>query len=131
MSRSSLLLYLGDIFFILLFAIIGRQSHDMSTGVAAFAAIFNTAAPFIIGWLLVAPWLGAYQPEAWENAKSAIHSVLKAILPALLVGILVRAFFEGGFSPVVFYLVAGTFMLLLLVIWRLIYTLVLAPRLKT
>ena len=130
MSRSSLLLYLGDVFFILLFALIGRQTHNMPTGVAAFGAIFNTAAPFIIGWLVVAPWFGAYQSEAWQDAKSAVLTVLKAIVPALIAGILLRRLFEGGFSPVVFYLVAGGFMLLMLVIWRLIYALVLAPRLN-
>ena len=130
MSRSPLLLYLGDVFFILLFALIGRQSHSMSTGIAAFAAIFNTASPFIIGWLVVAPWFGAYQPEAWQDVKSAILTVLKAIIPALIAGILLRYLFEGGFSPFVFYLVVGTSMLVLLVIWRLIYTIVLAPRLN-
>jgi len=130
MSRAPLVLYLGDIFSILLFAIIGRQSHDMATESAAFTAVFNTAAPFIIGWFLVAPWLGAFQPEAWQSAKSAVLTVLKAIVPALIVSILVRALFEGGFSPIVLYLVAGSFMLLMLVIWRLIYTLVIAPLLK-
>ncbi len=130
MSPSSLILYLGDVFFILLFALVGRQSHNMPAGVAAFAAIFNTAAPFIIGWLVVAPWFGAYQPEAWQNAKNAILTVLKAIIPALIAGILLHALFEGGFSPFVFYLVAGAFILVMLVIWRLIYTLVLAPRLN-
>ncbi len=130
MSRAPLALYLGDLISILLFAIIGRQSHDMSSGVAAFGAVFNTAAPFIIGWFLVAPWFGAFQPEAWQSAKNAVFTVLKAIVPALVVSILVRALFEGGFSPIVFYLVAGSFMLLVLVIWRLVYTLVIAPRLN-
>lgn len=130
MSRAPFSLYLGDLFSILLFAIIGRQSHDISTGIAAFGDLINTAAPFIIGWFLVAPWLGAFQPEAWQSAKSAILTVLKAIVPALIVSILVRALFEGGFSPIVFYLVAGSFMLLTLVIWRLVYALVIAPRLK-
>lgn len=131
MSRAPLILYLGDAFSIFLFAIIGRQSHDMPTGIDGFAAVFNAAAPFIIGWFLVAPWLGAFQPEAWQSAKSAILAVLKAIVPALIVSILVRALFEGGFSPIVFYLVAGSFMLVILVIWRLIYALVIAPRLST
>jgi len=126
MSRAPLVLYLGDLFSILLFAIIGRQSHDMSTGINAFATVINSAAPFIIGWFLVAPWLGAFQPEAWQSAKNAVLTVLKAIVPALVVSILVRALFEGGFSPIVFYLVAGSFMLLILVIWRLIYTLIIA-----
>ena len=98
--------------------------------VVAFAALFSTAAPFIIGWFLVAPWLGAFQPEAWQSAKSALIVVFKAIVPAMIVSILVRALFAGSFSPVVFYLVAGSFMLLVLVIWRLIYTLVVAPLLN-
>ena len=119
MSRAPVILYLGDIFSILLFAIIGRQSHDMSTGISAFSAVFSTAAPFIIGWFLASPWLGAFQPGSWKSAKSAVLVVLKAIIPALIVSIFVRALFEGGFSPFEFYLVTGSFMLLILVIWRL------------
>ena len=130
MTRQPIILYLGAVLFIIIFAIIGRQSHGMSTGMAAVGDIFNTAAPFIMGWLLVAPWFGAYQPEAWQDARSAVLSVLKPIIPALIVGILLRALFEGGFSPVVFYFVAGAAMLLLLIIWRLIYALVIAPRLS-
>jgi len=130
MLRAPVVLYLGDLFSILLFAIIGRQSHDMSTGVAAFATVFTTASPFIISWFLVAPWLGAFQPEAWQSAKNAILVVLKAIVPTLIVSFLVRALFEGSSSPIIFYFVAGSFILLILVIWRLIYTLVIAPLLN-
>lgn len=130
MPRSSVFLYLGDVLAIVLFAIMGRQSHGMSTGIAAAGEILDASAPFLLGWFLVAPWFGAFQPEAWQDVRSAVLAVLKAIVPALIVAILLRALFAGGFSPAMFYLVAGSFMLLLLIVWRLIYTVVIAPRLS-
>lgn len=126
MSRPPYLLYLGDALAILLFAILGRQSHDETAG--GVAAAVEVAAPFIIGWLLVAPWLGVFRPPAWASPRSAALTLLKAFLPAYAAGSLLRALFLGRFSPPAFYLVTGAVILALLLGWRLIYTLVVAPR---
>ncbi|NOX61478.1 MAG: DUF3054 domain-containing protein [Chloroflexi bacterium] len=115
------LLALGDAIAILLFVIIGRRSHSLATGLDAAIETLRTVAPFWVGWFLSATWLAAYRRSAWSSAGSAIMTVLKAILPALIIAILLRALIEGGFSPISFYLVGGTAMLLLLILWRLIY----------
>jgi hypothetical protein len=127
MPRLSFLLSLGDALAILLFAVFGRQSHNETAG--GIAGAFAVAAPFIIGWLFVAPWLGALQPPAWASPRSAAAAVLKAFVPAYFAGSLIRALFIGRFSPPAFYLVTAAVILALLLVWRLIYTLVIAPRL--
>ncbi|MCS7040033.1 MAG: DUF3054 domain-containing protein, partial [Caldilineales bacterium] len=87
-----------------------------------------TAAPFIFAWLVVAPWFGGFARPAWANPRSAVVTTLKAFIPAFIVGLLLRALFLGRFSPPTFYLVAAGFMLVMLLAWRLVYTLALAPR---
>lgn len=126
MPRASFLLPLGDALSILLFAVLGRQSHNESGGIVA---AFEVAAPFIIGWLFVAPWFGALRPPAWANPRSATLTVLKAFLPAYVAGSLLRALFTGRASPPAFYLVTAAVILALLLGWRLLYTLVIGPRL--
>lgn len=130
MPRAPFLLYLGDTLAILLFAIIGRQSHNLaSTDSSGLVAAFMTAAPFIVGWLLIAPWFKAFHPPAWASPRQAVITVLKAFVPAYVGGALLRALFLGRLSPLTFYLVTAAVILAFLLGWRLIYTLVLAPRL--
>ncbi|MCP4165146.1 MAG: DUF3054 domain-containing protein [Chloroflexi bacterium] len=130
MSRYPLLLYVGDILTIILFTLIGRGSHSMATGLSAFLETLSTAAPFIIAWLLVAYGFGAFRPQAWADVRSAVRIVVIAYIPALIVGILLRALLLGRFSPLPFYLVTAVALLAMLLAWRLLYTLVLAPRLS-
>ena len=122
MGNPRWLLYLGDVLAILIFAAVGRNSHSQAVGPEAFLATFNTAAPFIIGWLLVAPWMGAFRPRAVADSRAAVRAVLISIVPALAAGALVRALFEGYFSAWTFYAVTLIFLSLFLIIWRLLYT---------
>lgn len=122
MIQSRWLLYLGDVAAILLFSAVGRSSHGLAAGADAFLATFNTAAPFIIGWLLVAPWLGAYRPQAVVDYRAALRTVALAIVPAVVAGALVRALFAGRFSPWTFYAVTLVMLALFMGIWRLLYT---------
>jgi len=129
MKRAPFWLYTGDAVVIFLFALIGRQSHDLPGGLGGLSATFSTAAPFIFAWLVIAPWFGAFWRSAWADPRSAVLTTLKAFIPSFLAGALLRALVLGRFSPPTFYLVAAGFLFLLLVLWRLVYTLLLAPRL--
>lgn len=130
MRHAPWLLIVGDALAILLFAVLGHQSHDLTTaGVSGLLASVKVAAPFLVGWLAVAPWLGAFRPLAWSGPRSAALTVLKAFVPAFLAGVLLRALFLGRFSPATFYLVTAAVILALLLGWRLIYSLLVAPRL--
>ncbi len=128
MKRAPFWLYTGDAVVIVLFALIGRQSHDLPTGLGGLGATFSTAAPFIFAWMVTAPWFGAFWPRAWADPRSAVLTTLKAFIPSFIVAVLLRALLLGRFSPPTFYPVAAGFLFSLLVLWRLVYTWVLAPR---
>ena len=100
-----------DVFFVVLFAALGRRSHEES---GAFVDVFETAAPFLIGlavgWLLV---------RAWRRPMSVMVAV--AIWPiTILVGMIARrTLFDRGTAPS-FVVVATLFIGLFLVGWRLV-----------
>lgn len=124
-----ILLYIGDILAIYLFVALSRGEHPLDPGANVFLENLTTALPFMIGWLLVSPWFGAFQERAYATVRSALITLGVAFIPAFIAGGLLRWLMIGRLSPAVFYLVTAAVMLLLLAVWRLIYTLVLAPRL--
>ncbi len=128
MSRASLPLVIDDIIVILLFTAIGREQHGMLSSLDAVMGTLNTAAPYVLGWLLVTPWLGAYRPKAWASPMSAVKTPLIVFIPGIVAGALLRALFIGRFSPPIFYAVTAGFLVLMLLAWRLSYAVVLAPR---
>ncbi len=129
MSRARTVLYLGDVLVILLFAIIGRQSHNLATGIRGAGATLLTAAPFLVAWLLVGSFLGAFRPLAWANLRSTLRATLLAFIPAYIVGVILRTLLLGRLSPPAFYLVTAGILASMLLIWRLLHTLFVAPRL--
>lgn len=50
----------GDAISFLVFAGVGRRSHNETSGLGAIAQIAATAAPFALGWFLVSPFAGAF-----------------------------------------------------------------------
>ena len=61
-----------------------------------------TLLPFLVGWAVVSPLVGAYSAGAAESAKAAIPLALRAWVPAAVVGFGLRAspLFSGGFEPI-------------------------------
>jgi hypothetical protein len=61
-----------------------------------------TLLPFLIGWAVVAPPVGAYSPGAAESAKAAVPLAIRAWLPAAILALGLRAspLFAGGAAPV-------------------------------
>jgi hypothetical protein len=58
----------------------------------------TTLLPFLLGWILVAPLVGAYSPGAAESAKAALPLALRAWIPANVLALLLRysPLFHGG-----------------------------------
>lgn len=58
-----------------------------------------TLVPFLLGWAIAAPIVGAYSAGAAESAKAAIPLAVRAWIPASIVGFALRAspLFSGGF----------------------------------
>jgi hypothetical protein len=118
-----LTLALGDVFAFLIFATIGRGSHGETTGIAALPEVVVTAAPFAIGWFLVAPFVGAFRRDVVANPRTmAIRTALAWIL-AWPVGLLLRWLFVGRVPPLSFALIVLSFNLAVLLVWRWPYAL--------
>ncbi|WP_338728616.1 DUF3054 domain-containing protein [Haladaptatus sp. DJG-WS-42] len=105
------LLALGDVTLIALFVFLGQQEHGTQ-------GLLMTAAPFIIGWLLVAPLAGLYDGSR-RDLKSTIGRTAGAWVGAALIGQALRAteVFPGGFA-IAFVIVSILVGLVLLVPFR-------------
>jgi len=71
-----------------------------------------TLVPFLLGWAVAAPLIGAYSAGAAESPKAAIPLAIRAWVPASIIGFAIRAspLFSGGFQlsfGVVIFLTGG------------------------
>lgn len=112
------LLAAGDVLTFLLFAALGRSQHQEAQTLGAVA---NTAAPFILGWLAVAPWLGAFGRAgraATTRPTSLLRRTALAWLIAWPVGLALRALLWHRDVPPTFALITLAFNMLVLLGWR-------------
>jgi hypothetical protein len=121
-SATTALLLVGDLAVIVLQLSAGLVSHGIDP-LAEPAYTAETVAPFLIGWLLVAPILGVYTARVRESFTETVLSVGVAWIVAALVGLGLRAtpWLPGG-APAVFVAVTVGVGLVALVAWRLIAT---------
>jgi hypothetical protein len=119
--RTLLALILGDALAFLVFAAIGRGSHAEAAGLNALPQIVETAAPFLIGWALVAPFTGAYRAELITSAKGMLARTAVAWLVAWPLGLGLRALIRQSGIPISFALVTFIAVLLIICAWRLAY----------
>jgi hypothetical protein len=117
-DRRAATLLAGDTAALVLFAVLGRGSHGEATGLAALGETLRTAAPFVVGWLAAAPWLGALSRAQTAGLGSMLRATALTWPLALLLGALLRAASIGRFSPPSFYVVTFIVGLLLLGGWR-------------
>ena len=57
-------LAVGDLIALIIFAALGRSSHNMDAGEGPLLAVLNTAAPFAVAWLLTGAAVGLYTGRA-------------------------------------------------------------------
>jgi hypothetical protein len=109
------LLLAGDLIALLIFATIGRMSHERGL---SLPGVLGTAAPFVIGWLLVAPLTGIYraQPRPTPGAMARRSALNWALALPIAFGL--RALIEQRGIPLSFAVVAGSFTFVTLVGWR-------------
>lgn len=123
-AHRVIILVIGDLLTLLLFAWIGRRSHALSA--TDIGAIIKTAAPFVISWFVVTPWFGLYSLEVSQNWRKWLPRLLIAWLIGAPLALILRALWldrsiPGGLNPT-FALVAFGFTTLFLLIWRLAYS---------
>ena len=96
----------GDVAMLLLFAAIGRSIH--TGGVSLDLQVLQTAAPFIGAWLLLAPFLGAYTPDATRSTGEAVKTVILSWVVSVPMGLVGRGVIKGDVPPVPFMAVTMT-----------------------
>lgn len=110
-----LLLLIGDVVTFLAFAALGRRAHSMGS---ALDDVMGTALPFMVAWLLVAPFTRAFGEEATDGSKSAALKALQTWAIAFPLGLLIRTPIVGRLPHYSFAIVAGIFTLVMLTGWR-------------
>ncbi|KAL3695119.1 hypothetical protein R1sor_008770 [Riccia sorocarpa] len=111
----------GDIFFLVLFAAIGRMSH----GLSAFDwDALRTADPFIAGWLLGSYFIGGYGPEGQglDGLKVASLAAVKSWAVGIPLSLVIRGFTTGHVPAQPFILVSLASTFVLQVGWRTAFT---------
>jgi hypothetical protein len=94
----------GDLVVLCLFLLAGTLHHGHTlAGLQADPTIYALAAgPFVLGWLICAPLVGAYSPGGGSAPNSSIPLAIRSWVPAALIGLLVRfvALPDRGVDPV-------------------------------
>jgi len=127
-SRGNVLrivsLAVGDAVCFFIFAAIGRGSHGETTGLAAIPQITVTALPFLTGWFLVAPFVGAFRRDVMANPRKMASRTLLSWVLAWPVAMAIRGIFvDHGIPPLTFALITLVFNTLILQLWRWPYAL--------
>ena len=113
------MLVIGDVLCFLIFVAFGRSSHGESSRFAAIPQIILTALPFIAGWFLVSPFVGAFRHEIMTQPKAMAIRTSIAWLLAWPVAMLLRGIFvDHGVPPLSFAIIVLVFNMPLLLIWR-------------
>ena len=113
----------GDLIALLVFLLAGTLQHWTLEQLQADPTIYLFAAgPFLVGWLLCAPLIGAYSPGGGSAPNSSIPLAIRSWIPAALVGLVIRvvAIPDRGADTVfaVIMLVGGV---VVLSVWRFLY----------
>lgn len=123
LAQRLALLIGGDLFVLLLFTWLGRSSHSLSS--TDISAGLATAAPFIISWFLIAPWVGLFQAEVSQSWRKVVPRLLLVWLMAGPLAGVLRALFLGRPIPegivLTFVVITTAVASLLMLIWRLGY----------
>lgn len=117
-SGRTLALLGGDVISFLVFAAIGRNNHGETSGLGALGAVAGTAAPFMLGWLVVATLSGALRGGLVSQPRRLLGRTALAWLIAWPLGLGLRALFLQRAIPLSFAIVVGITNTVLLLGWR-------------
>ena len=113
----------GDLVALLAFLFVGTLEHSTVEQIQSDPTLYLiVAGPFVLGWLICAPLIGAYSPGGGSAPNSAIPLAIRSWIPAVLVGLVIRivALPGRGAEPIfaAIMLVGGA---IVLAIWRFLY----------
>ncbi|HEY7021085.1 MAG TPA: DUF3054 domain-containing protein [Ktedonobacterales bacterium] len=113
-------LVVGDLIAFVVFATLGRDTHHEATGFDAIGQTLWTALPFMLGWFLVAPWLGVFKRAGTERPLDMLRRTEIAWLASWPVALLLRWAFtpDHHIPPLAFAIVALLVNAVILGGWR-------------
>lgn len=111
-------LVIGDVLALYTFAAIGRSNHAEDGGVLD---ILKTATPFLISWLAISPFLGAYSTSATSSKNSVFSSLVPAWAVSVPAGLFIRGIIKGAIPPTPFIIVSMIATFILISLWRSLY----------
>lgn len=116
--RPLIILAIGDIISLILFALIGRQSHAEAL---TLQSVFMTAAPFVVAWFIMATVLRAYRPGLLTSPRAMFMQSLVVAIGAGALGVFLRAMLLRVPVNQTFLLVAIPMVVLFVIAWRMIF----------
>jgi len=123
LDRGATPLVVGDVIVIVGLLTFGALRHNTATFLTENPTyLLGIVAPFLVGWAVAAPLIGAYAPGAAESAKSSVPLAVRSWVPAAVVGLLLRAtgLFHGG-AAVAFAVVITVTGTVVIGFWRWVY----------
>ncbi len=100
LDSGSLPLAVGDFVVLIALGIIGTLNHHPHFLANNPMEGVRATVPFLIGWIVFAPIIGAYSAGAAESAKAAIPLAIRSWVPADILGIVIWAAIKGTFAIV-------------------------------
>src|SRR5215831_37871 len=118
-KQAVILLVIGDVLCFLIFVAFGRNSHGEASGFGAIPQIIVTALPFIAGWFLVSPFVGAFRHKIMAQPKAMTIRTALSWLLAWPVAMLFRGIFvDHSVPPLSFAIIVLLVNMSILLIWR-------------
>ncbi len=127
MNKKSIL-RLGDIIAFAVLTLIGFATHG-ETALSFIPRMTITFLPLLLGWFLLAPWLGLFDEQVIANPKNLWRIVLAMLFVAPLAATLRAAWLGDSVIPL-FALILGGSNALGIMVWRWIYIFITRPAAK-
>lgn len=118
-TLGTTLVFLGDLFIFFIFAFLGRAEHGLDINLSA---VFFTALPFILAWFVVGGVLGTFSNEAVKDIQSTIKTTALTWSFAGPLGLVFRGLILQGIPALSFVLLTLILVFMLLLIWRLCFS---------
>jgi hypothetical protein len=112
-------LILGDIIALAIITVVGFASHGETT-ISFVPRMLTTFIPLVVGWFLIAPWLGLFNAQITSNSKQLWRPPLAMLLAAPMTTILRATMLNAVALPLFTFILGGSAALGML-IWRGVY----------
>ena len=111
---------LGDLAVFAIFVIAGRAEH----GIIQEAAFWRTALPFAAVWFVMSPWLGAFRVSTLTSVRTSAWRIPLIWLLCGVIAVMLRVWLTDRTFQLAFALVAIGVQAVMLIGWRVVFSLV-------